>query len=143
MIIRNGVFGLVLATVALFGAMPLALVAQEPGGEEPAPSREQAPAATKKAVDPSRRVPPFFGQVGLTAEQKDAIYQVRSKHQARLDALKKEMAEVQAAMLNECEALLSDSQKQLLALRRDAATRARKDRDTIAVTPKSALKPAN
>ena len=88
--------------------------------------RPPKPPAEKKAADPSRRVPPLFGQIGLTPEQKEEIYKIRAKHQAQIESLQKQIAQLQAEMLAECEAVLTDSQKQLLALRREAAARARK-----------------
>jgi hypothetical protein len=98
----------------------MALPAQDPG-KVASPPKADAPAA-KRSYDPSRRVPDFFGQIGLTPEQREAIYKVRAKHQAKIGELEKQMAELQAQSLAECEGVLTDTQKQLLAQRRKAAT---------------------
>ena len=105
--------GASLATALLLAAGTL--VAQE----STAP-RSDAPAA-KRSFDPSRRVPDYFGQIGLTPEQREAIYKVRARHQAKVDELEKQIDEIQAQMLHECEGVLTESQKQMLIQRRKAA----------------------
>jgi len=106
------------AGALLFGmAAALTLATIPVGAQEPA----NADPAARRAGDPSRRVPPFFGQVGLTPEQRESIYKVRSKHQQKIDELKKQMAQAQAEMITECEAILNDTQKKLLVARRDAS----------------------
>jgi hypothetical protein len=121
-------FGLTLMTTL---ALPLA--AQEPPAAKPG-DQVKAP-AEKRANDPSRRVPPYFGQIGLTADQKEEVYKVRGKHQPRIDALQKQIAQVQAEMLTECEALLTDAQKQALTARREAGAYLRKNQTKAASTP--------
>ena len=74
-----------------------------------------------------RRVPRYFGQIGLTPGQRESIYKIRAKHQQQIDALEKQIAEIQAQMLSECEALLADTQKQFLEQRRHAAVRTRRE----------------
>jgi hypothetical protein len=85
------------------------------------PSGKAAPPAARKPVDPARRVPNFFDDVGLTGEQRETIYKIRAKHQARLDELKKQIAETNAQILEECEGVLTAPQKEVLAARRRAA----------------------
>jgi hypothetical protein len=115
---RNAGLALTLgfASVMTFGS--LRLVAQEP----PAGKADDAtkPAA-KRVSDPSRRVPNFFGQLGLTTEQREEIYRIRGKHQQKIAELEKQIAEMRAAMLTECEGVLTETQKQLLNARRRAA----------------------
>ncbi len=101
--------------VVSLGAFRLA--AQEPAKADDAAK----PAAAKKAVDPSRRVPPFFGQIGLSPEQKEEIYKVRGKHQEKIDALEKQIATIRGEMMAECESKLTDTQKQALESRRASA----------------------
>ncbi len=90
-----------------------------------APLSAQDPATTKadakparKPYDPARRVPPYFGQVGLSSDQKESIYKVRARHLEKIDALQKQLDEAKAAMMADCEALLTDAQRKLLADRR-------------------------
>jgi hypothetical protein len=90
-----------LAVFLMLGTVTMS--AQEPGGD---PAR--------KAVNPSHRVPPFFGQVGLTPDQRQKVYSVREKYAARVADLKKQIADVQAEELADCEKVLTDTQKQLL-----------------------------
>jgi hypothetical protein len=107
-----------LTATMLPGALPL--TAQEPGSTKSA--AKTAPPTTKRTYDPSRRVPDYFGQIGLTPEQKESIYKIRAKHQQKIDELEKQIAQIHAQMLSESEALLTDTQRQLLEHRRRAAS---------------------
>jgi hypothetical protein len=111
------VHGASLATLALLTAGTL--IAQEPRAGK-------ADVPVKRSADPARRVPAFFGQIGLTPEQRENIYEIRGKHQARIDELEMQIDRAQAEMLVECEAVLTDSQKQMLAQRRKAANTGKK-----------------
>ena len=114
--VRFGVLAAGAVAVMMAGTFPLG--AQE---AKPSPKAESAgrPAA-KRSSDASRRVPPFFGQLGLTPEQREEIYTIRRKHQDKIDALTKQLADIQAEMLTECESVLDDTQKQMLETRRNA-----------------------
>jgi hypothetical protein len=137
-------FGLVFAAVVASGT--IALPAQEP-----APGNSTGPVkspATKRVVDPSRRVPSFFGQIGLTAEQKEAIYKVRGKHQQKIDDLEKQVATIQAEMLAECTSLLTEPQKKMLDYRREASVKAKQAKAAAkakapAAEPSAATKPSD
>ena len=107
-----------LTATMLLGTMPL--TAQESGSAKTA--EKTAPPSKKRTYDPSRRVPDYFGQIGLTPEQKESIYKVRAKHQQKIDELEKQITQIQSQMLTECEALLTDTQRQLLEHRRRAAS---------------------
>src|SRR5437868_9045369 len=98
-----------LAAVLALAAAGATLNAQEPRTK--AATKSDAPAAKKKN-DPSRSVPNYFGQVGLTDEQRETIYKIQGKHQARIDELERQIDEIQAQMLRECEGVLTDTQKQ-------------------------------
>jgi len=77
-----------------------------------------------KADGGPRRVPAMFGQIGLTGEQKETIYKIQDKHQAKIDELEKQIDEIQALMMTECEGVLTDVQKKLLQdLRKEAGTK--------------------
>ncbi len=114
--------GLGLVSVVLLGTIPLA--AQQ---ETPAKAAGKSGDA-RKPSDPSRRVPPLFGELGLSAEQKEAMYKIRAQHQARLDELKKQVLETNAKIVEECEALLSAPQKELLVVRRKVSADAARAR---------------
>jgi hypothetical protein len=102
-----------LVAVVLMGAFPLA--AQEPAASKPA-----APPARKKQ-DPSRRVPSYFGQIGLTTEQRASIYGIQAKRFEKIDSLERQIAEEKAGMLADSEGVLNETQKKLLDNLRKAA----------------------
>ena len=85
------------------GAIPL--VAQEPGAEKK---------AVGKGYDAVRRVPPYFAKVGLSAEQREEIYKIRSKHLEQIEVLKQQIQRHETQMLTESEAVLTDAQRRLL-----------------------------
>lgn len=114
--IRFHALGASLAAMLLAGA---ALHAQEPSKATPSP-KSDAPAATR-SNDSTRRVPRYFGQIGLAPEQREAIYKIQAQHQAKITELEKQIAEIQAQELGECEGVLTEAQKQLLVQRRKAA----------------------
>ena len=103
---------LVMAGLAAFGG---ATPAQEPAAAKPA-----EPA--KKKQDPSRRVPPYFGQIGLTTEQRANIYAIQGKRLDKIEELEQQIAKERAEMIAQCEAVLTDTQKKLLDNLRRAAT---------------------
>ena len=118
------------ALTILSGSLPL--VAQE-SGKAKADSKAKT---GKRANDPSRRVPNHFGQIGLTDAQRETIYRIQTKHQAKIDELEKQLEELRAEALRECEAVLTPAQKKALAERRARATEARAKR--AAAKPKQA-----
>ncbi len=126
--VRYGVRAAGAVAVMMVGTFPL--MAQE---AKPSPKAESTgrPAA-KRPLDASRRVPPFFAQLGLTPEQREEVYTIRRKHQEKLDALTKQLADVQAEMLTECEKVLDATQKQMLETRRNAKRPASKARESAA-----------
>jgi hypothetical protein len=59
--------------------------AQEPGAP-PTRTRRSVPAA-QRAIDPSRRVPRYFGQIGLTTQQRESIYKIQAKEFKKIEDL--------------------------------------------------------
>jgi len=116
---RGGVAGVGLAAVLAFST--LASWAQEP--DPAAKSAVPGSRGVRKGVDPSRRVPYYFGQLALTPEQRESIYKIVGKHQQKIDVLQKQVGDLRAQMITECEAVLTDTQKQLLEARRKATPR--------------------
>ncbi len=118
------------------GAVALMMVGTSPlGAQEAKPSSKAEPSgrpAARRSSDTSRRVPPFFAQLGLTPEQREEVYEIRRKHQEKIDALAKQLADLQGEMLTECEKVLDDTQKQMLATRRNAKKPATKARASTA-----------
>ena len=131
---RTGAVALGLMTVAFLGQLPL--VAQEPATPKP------ANAAPKKR-DPARRVPPYFGQIGLTTEQRASIYGIQAKRIEKIDALEKQIAAEKGEMLATCEGVLTETQKKLLDNLRKAAAEPGPKPPATATRTTEAPKPAN
>jgi Spy/CpxP family protein refolding chaperone len=104
------------ATTLLMFSGGLHLVAQEPGAPK---------ARLKKAFDPTRRVPMYFGQLGLTNEQRESIYAIQAKQMPKIEALDKQIEELRAQIMKDCEAALTPAQKELLDRRRTGVAEAR------------------
>jgi hypothetical protein len=105
----------------LSGGLPLA--AQEPGTTQ-AETKTKTKSA-KRSFDPTRRVPYHFGQLGLSDAQKESIYKIQAKHLPKVAALQKQLDELRGQMVKECESVLTDPQKQMLAERRANAAEPR------------------
>ncbi len=125
MMIRDRAALAILATMAVVLTDRAPLIAQEPAtskGPAPASAPASAPApVAKKKTEPARRVPSYFGQIGLLPEQRARIYSLQARHQDKIEALEKQIAAEKAEMLAGCEATLTDTQKKLLGNLRQAA----------------------
>jgi hypothetical protein len=115
------------AAAALLVTLPLA--AQGPGTGAGAGTAKKA---AGKGYDAARRVPPYFGQVGLSAEQREAIYKIRAQHLGRIETLQQQIEQEESQMMTESEAVLTDAQRRLLEDRRGSA------RDRSRAAPKDA-----
>ncbi len=105
------------ALMMLAGSLPL--IAQEP-----TVSKSETKSKTGKR-DPSRQVPRYFGQVGLTDQQRESIYAIQAKQMPKIEALEKQIENLRAQMLRDCEAILTPPQKQQLDHRRASAAETR------------------
>ena len=112
------------AALAMIVASDFPLGAQEPRGGSQADSPTKTK-TSKKALDPARRVPAYFGQLGLTPDQRESIYKVQGKHMPKIEALQQQIEEIRGQMLKECEGVLTPAQKQLLEQRRTAGAESR------------------
>jgi hypothetical protein len=102
------------------GVLPL--FAQESGRAQ---VDTRAKKTGKRTMDPTRRVPNYFGQLGLSETQKESIYKIQSKHQPRIDVLERQLEDLRAQMMKECESVLTDAQKKMLTERRTNAAESR------------------
>ena len=108
----------VAAAMAILGLMTLDRVT---AAQDPAPAKPPEP-VVKKKHDAARRVPAYFGQIGLTTEQRAHIYGIQSKRLEKIEALERQIAAEKADMLAQCEGTLTEIQRKLLDnLRRAAA----------------------
>ena len=106
-----------MATVVLLAAGTLS------GGRRPPGRRRTRAPAAKRTYDSSRRVPSYFGQIGLTPNE--AVYKIRGKQQARIDELEKQIDEIQRGWPS-VEGVLSDAQSRSCRPRRNAAAAGKK-----------------
>lgn len=103
-----------------------------PGTDKAAPSENSGPARSSGKVsppDPAHRLPPGYAKLGLSAEQKEAIYKVQGKYYPQIQALEKQAAALRAQREAECEAILKPAQKRMLTeqeQQKKAAAAARK-----------------
>jgi hypothetical protein len=97
--------------VALTTLAAIPLAAQDPKSDSP---------AARKTIGQARRVPPYFGQIGLSTEQREQIYKIREKRRQEIFALYQKIEELEGLEMTECEGVLTDAQKKLLAQRREA-----------------------
>jgi hypothetical protein len=118
--IRNATTSIGLAVVIVTAS--LSTFAQDPAAKKTADKPETTTVAKKK-YDPSRRVPDYFGQIGLTIEQRESIYKIRKVHHEKLDVLKKQIADEDADAMKKCEVLLTETQMKLLDHLRTEGTR--------------------
>ncbi|HZW29339.1 MAG TPA: hypothetical protein VFF52_01445 [Isosphaeraceae bacterium] len=109
-------------TVTLSSDLLLGAQAPKGGSQTDSPTKAKS---SRRAFDPARRVPMYFGQLGLTEDQRESIYKVQAKHMPKIEALEKQIEEIRGQMLKECEAVLTSAQKKMLEDRRAAAAESR------------------
>lgn len=102
----------------------LTLAAQQQGQSTQADAKTKAKVA-KRAFDPTRRVPNYFGQLGLTDAQRESIYKIQARHMPKIEELEQQIEGLRTKMIHECESVLTPSQKQMLAERRSSAAESR------------------
>lgn len=74
---------------------------------------------------PRRRLPNYFGQIGISDRQREKIYGLQAQYNTRIDVLQAQIDELKAQRDANIEAVLTDAQKRLLEARREDARRAR------------------
>lgn len=88
----------------------------DPKPPTPVPVVIDAPADSEPArtFPPYRRVPSQFGKVGLSNQQKEDIYIIRSRYQSEITELKARIESLARQEMTECEAILTEAQRKLL-----------------------------
>ncbi|QDV51475.1 hypothetical protein [Gimesia fumaroli] len=61
------------------------------------------------------RVPPHYGKLNLTQEQKNKIYAIKAGYKTQIDSLKKQLEELNNKQKTDCETVLTPEQKANLA----------------------------
>lgn len=69
---------------------------------------------------PSPRLPPYFAQIGLSAEQRTKVLKVRQDYAPRIERLEQQLAELIAQRDVEVEGVLTADQKAKLTSLREA-----------------------
>lgn len=88
-----------------------------------------AASAEKKAPKKARgRVPAYYGQVGLSDEQREKIYSIQASYNEKIAALKKQIDSLTQQRDTEVEGVLTETQKKQLDELRAAAKKKAADR---------------
>ncbi|RUL81239.1 SNARE domain-containing protein [Tautonia sociabilis] len=83
----------------------------KPPGTVDRPAQEGTPS---KTYPPYRRLPTYFGLVGVSDQQKQDIYAIRGRYREEIAALEQRIQELKRQELSECEAVLTEAQQKLL-----------------------------
>ncbi|MCH7978744.1 MAG: hypothetical protein IH935_07185, partial [Acidobacteria bacterium] len=96
--------------------------------------KSSSPSRTKKTF--RRRVPNYYGQVGLAKKQRERIYSIQKKYFNEITALEEKIEELKEKRNGEMYDVLDDSQKKKLDNLREAAAKKRKGRSSKKVKSK-------
>lgn len=87
---------------------------------------EPSAKAGRKAPDPMRRVPTYFGSLGLTNEQKEEIYAIQGRYIPQIQELQAKIESLRERAMADCEDVLTPAQKKILTEARKTAVDRRK-----------------
>lgn len=93
-------------------SLTLGLATQIPGPEVFAQSTADAKSVEKKG--PDGRVPAYFAQIGLSKDQRAKVLEVQSSYADKIDALRKQIVDLEAKRDLDVRGVLSDEQKKKL-----------------------------
>lgn len=92
-------------------------------------SPEKADRTTSTTAAPARkltgRLPSGYGKLGVSDDQRQAIYAIQHKYEAQIEELKKQIEALEARIDEESEAVLTTAQKARLKEVRDASRKKR------------------
>ncbi|HUG92859.1 MAG TPA: hypothetical protein VML55_18605 [Planctomycetaceae bacterium] len=92
------------------------------GGLQPA-AAQQSPAAPARTR--ARRLPAYYGQVGLNDRQRETIYGLQAAYADRIEELERQLEALKAKRDQEIEAVLNPQQKTRLRQLVEAAAKRR------------------
>lgn len=98
--------------VALIGGLLVAsggLMGQEPKKDDPKPAKKDDAGAKVKGT-----LPPNWGKIGLTDEQKQEVYKVQAKYNGEIEKLEGKIKELKSAREKDMKAVLTAEQKKAL-----------------------------
>lgn len=94
--------------------------------DDEAEGEPEARTSRTATADASRRVPVYFGGLGLSDEQKESIYAAEAKYQPQIQELERKADALRERLMVECEDVLTAPQKKALAEARSSAAERRK-----------------
>ena len=97
---------------------------------------EKSSSSSKKKKTFRRRVPNYFGQIGLAKKQKEKIYEIQEGYFNEISALEEKIDELEQKRYTEVYGVLTDLQKKRLDQLREAAEKKRKKRSSKKVKSK-------
>lgn len=122
-LIRRSVAAAAVGAVLLFGmAGAVPTIAAQDAGASKTKTKAKAPDGARSM----RRVPSYFGSLGLTSEQRDDIYAVNEKYVPQIQELQNKIEGLRERMMSDCEDVLTPAQKKILAEARKTAADRRK-----------------
>lgn len=96
------------AGIALFFCTQNTLTAQKKESKTAKTSAQVTKSTAKKSKG---RVPPHYGKLKLTPEQKTKIYKIQATYKSQMDSLKKQLAVLNSKRKAECKTVLTLTQK--------------------------------
>ena len=112
---------------AVFLQSPHRAVPAQEGAQKGKASNQETVAEKTKAARkrPRGRLPMFYGQIGLSREQREKIYEIQAKYRSQIEELMKQLAALREKQKEEIEAVLTDEQKERLAKLQEEAKKRR------------------
>lgn len=117
-----GPFALVL--IPAFVCIPCAGSSSREGWSVPLPPALQSSirrvATTEPTAEPPpnapplRRLPNGYAKLGLSDQQREAIYKIRGEYKARMDQLQRELDTLKRAEADACRSILTETQRRLI-----------------------------
>ena len=96
---------------------------------------EKSSSSSKKTF--RRRVPNYYGQIGLAKKQRERIYAIQKGYFDEINALEEKIEALEQQRDTEFYGVLSDAQKKILGQLREAAEKKRKNRSKKKKSKKS------
>jgi len=119
---------LVMACVLTLLAFSESRVTKAPGADKPAAGKSDTKKATKKRRKARGRVPNYYGQIGLSPEQKKKVYAIQKQYLAQMLDLFKQLRALRTKQQAEIDTVLTPQQLVKVKDLREAAAKKRADR---------------
>lgn len=103
--------------VVLFTGIALTICTSDtlPAQKKEASSEKTTTKETKTTLKKSKgRVPPHYGKLNLSTEQRGKILKIQASYKSQMDSLKKQLADLNSKRKAECKTILTPQQKSSL-----------------------------